>query len=274
MAEMEKRMLKRYGDKPFDILGVCSDFTIADLDDKTEAESRAEKVRQVAIEHGISWRSIRNNLESGELVSELLGFPSLPYTVLVDGEGIVRSTNFINGTTTDPTLQETLMMQEIEKVLGGKFESTEHLAKIKRQNHAIDAYRRVQTRLTEIEASVKERKFEQAEQQIRIVMKDDSAPILKPFMLNRINWTLYLAHQQKRLPKKLLATLLESSELATKSHPNDVYLLGTLAHFVHANDDLDRAIQILEKAVKHADEDTIEHLEKALDKFKLQRSEK
>ena len=266
MAQMEKRMLKRYEDKSFAILGVCGDFTSAE-NDESELDAFAEEVREKAAQHGITWRSIRNTLDNGELVSDLLGFPSLPYTILVDGDGIVRSTNFVNGTTNDPVSQEKWMMAEIEKVLGGKFDTAKHLTKVERQVQAIDAYRRVQPRLVKIEASVKEGKFDQVNDQLKQIMDDDSAPLLKPCMLNRVIWTLYLTHQQEPLPKNVLATLLAGAEMADKDQPNDTYLLGTLAHVAHANGDLNRAIEVLKKAIKHADEESVVHTKAALEKF-------
>ena len=266
MAKMEKRMLDRYEDQPFDILGVCGDFSLDDLDSE-KAKSRAQEIRAKAKQHGIKWRSIRDNLDGQTLVSELLGFPSLPYTLLIDGDGIVRSTNFINGTTNDPVQQEKQLMREIEKVLGGEFESAQHVSKIERKAQALAAYRRVQPKLEAIESSVKDGDYEKTNLLVKELMADDSAPLLKPFMLNRVNWTLYLIHAETPLPEELLATLLDAAEMAVADHPNDTYLLGTLAHVLHATGDLQRAIEILKQAIEYSDEESGKHPKAAMKQF-------
>ncbi len=105
LAELENRLLERYKDLPFAILGVCCDDEIND------------EVLQTAKDHRMTWTSIRDNLPDGQTLSDSLGVDSLPTVILLDRNGVISENRLSGGTTNRPDLQEQEFCEAIEKVL-------------------------------------------------------------------------------------------------------------------------------------------------------------
>jgi tetratricopeptide (TPR) repeat protein len=83
--------------------------------------------------------------------------------------------------------------------------------------------------------------------------------------LNMHAWTIYeMAVADKDLNKDLVKAALKAAEKAVEGAPEDGMILDTLAHLLHHFGELDRAIEVQEKAVKNpgpAKEDIIAFLE-------------
>ena len=256
MAQIEKKLLERYADHAFDIMGVCGNFS-ADFDDEKKQLEHAARIRQAAQQHGINWRSVRDKLPNGDKVSDLLGFPSLPYTLLVDGDGIVRSTSFINGGVADTAEQAKLMMLEIEKVLGGGFEPTDAIAQaVQEQIYADQAAARAQPIYKKLQTSIAKQDFAASKKLIDQVIADTTPSSLKAHVLNYLSWSMYEKHLQQALDKDHLQLALKAAEQAVDEKPENSMILDTLAHLLFENGQLKLAIEVQQKAVDHADEQT------------------
>lgn len=90
-----------------------------------------------------------------------------------------------------------------------------------------------------------------------------------PMALNELAWRLYEQHKEKALDKEVLDAATEIAEMAVKGAPEEAAILDTLAHLVYEQGDLDRAIELQEKAVEHCEEDEmLSDLEEFLDELK------
>lgn len=76
-----------------------------------------------------------------------------------------------------------------------------------------------------------------------------------PEMLNQVSWSIYeAAKDNDDLPKDLVVAGVAAAEKAAKGAPENGMIIDTLAHFVHLQGDLDRAIELQKKAVENADD--------------------
>lgn len=74
-----------------------------------------------------------------------------------------------------------------------------------------------------------------------------------PETLNQVSWSIYeAAKDNDDLPKDLVAAGVAAAEKAAKGAPENGMIIDTLAHFVHLQGDLDRAIELQKKAVENA----------------------
>ena len=76
----------------------------------------------------------------------------------------------------------------------------------------------------------------------------------EPMALNQIAWGIYEKHVKDKVDDAILSAAVEAAELGVKGAPNDGAILDTLAHLLYESGDLDRAIEIQEKAVENAGE--------------------
>ena len=272
MAKTEKKLLEHYGDRPFDILGVCGDFSSSEGLDAEKERKFAAAIRQRASQHGITWRSIRNVMHDGERVSDLLGFPSLPYTLLVDGEGIVRSISFINGSVEDPAEQAKLMMSEIERVLGGDFEESDTIVnQIQMENIAEQANRRGVSIWTAIKNELDQDETSKARKLIENLLVDTELRQMKPHVLNYVAWSMYEYRENKVFDDDHLDLALRAAAMAVQARPEDPMILDTLAHLLHANGKLDQAIEIQQKAVENLKGDFVDQIKNFLKQLKREK---
>jgi thiol-disulfide isomerase/thioredoxin len=105
MTELEQQLVDQYAEMPFAILGVCGDDELND------------RVKQIAVEHKMTWSSIHDFLADGSRLSDRFGTTSWPYCILVDRDGIVRQKVFPNGVASDEQVQLRAFQIEIEKLL-------------------------------------------------------------------------------------------------------------------------------------------------------------
>ena len=72
-------------------------------------------------------------------------------------------------------------------------------------------------------------------------------------MLNQLSWQIYeAAVEDKQIPKEVVAAATTAAEKAVESDPENGTILDTLAHLLHLQGDLDRAIELQTKAVDNA----------------------
>jgi tetratricopeptide (TPR) repeat protein len=72
-------------------------------------------------------------------------------------------------------------------------------------------------------------------------------------MLNQLSWQIYeAAVEDKEIPKEVVAAATTAAEKAVESDPENGTILDTLAHLLHLQGDLDRAIELQTKAVDNA----------------------
>ncbi len=107
--------------------------------------------------------------------------------------------------------------------------------------------------------------LEQIRQQLVVmyVGGEEGAKVLKqiatenaddPVMLNQVAWTIYQQHVEEPVDDQVLAAALIVAEAAVAAAPEEGAILDTLAHLLHAQGNLDRAIEIQEKAAKNPGE--------------------
>lgn len=93
-----------------------------------------------------------------------------------------------------------------------------------------------------------------------------------PELLNEITWTLYEKHAGgDDIGKEMLDAAAEVAEIAMKAAPRNAAIMDTVAHLVYEQGNLDRAIELQEKAVELADEEMKEELQEFLDKLKKEK---
>ncbi len=90
-------------------------------------------------------------------------------------------------------------------------------------------------------------------------------------LLSVVTKSLWKKHQEKPLDMDMLEAAADVAELATQAAPEDAAILDTLARFVDAQGDLDRAIEIQEKAVEHATDSTADDAKQFLDELKAKK---
>jgi tetratricopeptide (TPR) repeat protein len=90
-------------------------------------------------------------------------------------------------------------------------------------------------------------------------------------MLNQIAWTLYEKHAKEPLDKEVLAATTDLAELAVKAEPENGAILDTLAHLVYEQGDLDRAIELQEKALKFVDDQSRADVEAFMEELKAKK---
>ena len=95
--------------------------------------------------------------------------------------------------------------------------------------------------------------------------KDNSA------MLNQVAWAMFEKHGEQPLDADMLAAVIRVAETAATAEPENGTVLDTLAHLLHASGNLERAIEIQERAVKHADGQEAE-IEPFLEQLKAEKA--
>lgn len=95
-------------------------------------------------------------------------------------------------------------------------------------------------------------------------------------MLNQLSWQIYeVAVEDKDFPKDVIAAATAAAEKAVESDPENGMILDTLAHLVHLQGNLDRAIQLQTKAVENAGDapqNAVEEMSAFLKKIKKEKA--
>lgn len=124
--------------------------------------------------------------------------------------------------------------------------------------------------------------------QFRILMsldkKDDAAKMLEalvadktttPDALNELSWQIYeAASEDESFSKPLVAAATAAAEKAAAGAPESSMILDTLAHLHHLNGDLDKAIEVQERAVKNKNAPAAELNEQMAEYLKELKAEK
>jgi tetratricopeptide (TPR) repeat protein len=95
----------------------------------------------------------------------------------------------------------------------------------------------------------------------------------EPMALNQIAWGIYEKHVKDKVDEEILQAATEAAELGVKNAPEDGAILDTLAHLLYETGDLDRAIEVQEKAVENAG-DMIDEIEPFLKQLKAEKKAK
>ena len=114
--------------------------------------------------------------------------------------------------------------------------------------------------------------------------KDDAAKMLEalvadktttPDALNELSWQIYeAASEDESFSKPLVAAATAAAEKAAAGAPESSMILDTLAHLHHLNGDLDKAIEVQERAVKNKNAPAAELNEQMAEYLKELKAEK
>lgn len=87
------------------------------------------------------------------------------------------------------------------------------------------------------------------------VVLEELVPKLEASQLNQVAWSVYesAAEEDSEVPKELVQAALAAAKKAVKDEPNNGAILDTLAHLFYVKGDLERAIKIQTRAVRHQD---------------------
>jgi tetratricopeptide (TPR) repeat protein len=97
-------------------------------------------------------------------------------------------------------------------------------------------------------------------------MKDDAEG------LNQIAWSVVeMSDAGEDVSDDLLASAARAAEKAVKQEPENGAILDTLAHLLSMKGELDKAIEIQEKAVQYADSQTKSQVEDFLKELKMKK---
>lgn len=95
-------------------------------------------------------------------------------------------------------------------------------------------------------------------------------------LLNQLSWQIYeVAEEDKEFPKDVVTAATAAAEKAVAGDPENGMILDTLAHLMHLQGDLDRAIQLQTKAVDNAGdapESAVEEMSAFLKKLKKEKA--
>jgi thiol-disulfide isomerase/thioredoxin len=201
------------------------------------------------------------------------------------------------------------MDEPLEKVIDGKWDREAYAVEMKekqrKEAEMMRAQRKLQSTIQEVQAAMEDGDTEEGLKLMDEAIADESNKQFKPMlegmrgqmvimfvggaeavkelkklgeqhqdnaqMLNQIAWTLYEKHAKEPLDKDVLAAATELAELAVKAAPEDGAVLDTLAHFVNENGDLDRAIELQEKAVEFVEDANREDVEAFLEELKAKK---
>ncbi|MEM7454070.1 MAG: redoxin domain-containing protein [Planctomycetota bacterium] len=93
-------------------------------------------------------------------------------------------------------------------------------------------------------------------------------------MLNQISWAIVEKHMAGgEVSEDMINAAAAAAELAVEQEPEDGAILDTLAHLLHMQGDLDRAIEVQEKAVEYAGDQFGSDLSDYLDELKAEKEE-
>ena len=97
-------------------------------------------------------------------------------------------------------------------------------------------------------------------------------------LLNQVSWQIYeAASENDEIAKPVVAAALGAAEKAVEGDPENGMILDTLAHLLHLQGELDRAIEVQTKAIENAgeaSEDSTKEMSLFLKKMLKEKSEK
>lgn len=201
------------------------------------------------------------------------------------------------------------MDKPLEQVVDGKWDRQAYAVKMKEEQRKeaemMKAQRKLQSTIQKVQAAMQDGDTEEGLKLIDEAIADETNKQFKPMlesmrgqmvimyvggeeavkelkkmgeqhkengmMLNQIAWTLYEKHTNEPLDKEVLAAATELAELAVKAEPENGAILDTLAHLVCEQGNLDRAIELQEKAVKVVDDESRADVEAYLEELKAKK---
>ena len=201
------------------------------------------------------------------------------------------------------------MDEPLEQVVEGKWDREAYAVKMKEEQRKeaemMKAQRKLQSTIQKVQAAMEDGDTEEGLKLIDEAIADESNQQFKPMlesmrgqmvimyvggqeavaelkklgeqhkdngmMLNQIAWTLYEKHGKEPLDKEVLAATTDLAELAVKAEPENGAILDTLAHLVYEQGDLDRAIELQEKALKFVDDQSRADVEAFMEELKAKK---
>jgi thiol-disulfide isomerase/thioredoxin len=172
-------------------------------------------------------------------------------------------------------------MEKLQMQLGKMMQSVQ--AKLE-AGEAEEALKMLDEAIADQENAVMKQTLEQIRQQLVVmhVGGDEGVKVLKqiaeenaddPVMLNQVAWTIYEQHIEQGVDDKVLAAAVMVAEKAVAAAPEEGEILDSLAHLLHAQGELDRAIEVQEKAMENPGESESD-IKKFLEVLKAEKAEK
>lgn len=155
------------------------------------------------------------------------------------------------------------MDEPLEKVVGGSWDRDAFAAEMKRQEAA-------QAMFVKFARKMQAGSFDDA----AAILDQITESMDDPEILNSISWQIYeIAAENDEFPKVLIKAATAAAEKAVAADPENGMILDTLAHLVHLNGELDRAIELQTKAVKNPGPEP-QPIQDFLDQLKKEKAER
>lgn len=105
-----------------------------------------------------------------------------------------------------------------------------------------------------------------------------AAKDFNPALINEVTWGLYqFASRNRNAPESVVAAATKAATAAVNKEPENGMIIDTLAHLVHLQGDLDRAIELQEKAIRYAGDapvNVLNEMKNFLSQLKDEKAEK
>ncbi len=152
------------------------------------------------------------------------------------------------------------MDKPLEQVVGDEWDRDAFMVKFQKAKADEEKMAKMQRKLSSTMQKVNQKMDDgetgDAVKLIQKVIENEDYEIAKPQLaqvLNSIAWTIFEEHDGGgEVKNKELKAATKAAEIAAKADPENGAILDTLAHLVHLNGDLDRAIEIQTKALEFA----------------------
>jgi len=118
-------------------------------------------------------------------------------------------------------------------------------------------------------------KGEKHEEAVKAILEVTESKEIDATTLNEFAWSIYeAASDDDKFPKATIAAAVVAAEKAVAKESENGPILDTLAHLVHRQGNLARAIELQTKAVKNAPAEMKEDLQAFLDELKKEKAGK
>ena len=118
-------------------------------------------------------------------------------------------------------------------------------------------------------------KGEKHEEAVKAILEVTESKEIDATTLNEFAWSIYeAASEDDKFPKATIAAAVVAAEKAVAKESENGPILDTLAHLVHRQGNLARAIELQTKAVKNAPAEMKEDLQAFLDELKKEKAGK
>lgn len=291
-----KKTQEKYADKGVQIISI-SDEDLETVDEFLEGDVRGKEMTYGELTSSYCLTTDPDKSVMDDYFSAA-GQRGIPCAFIIGKEGLVEWIG-----------HPMQMDKPLEKVVEGKWDREAYAVEMKekqrKQAEMMQAQRKLQSMMQEVQAAMEDGDTEEGLKLIDEAIADESnekfKPMLEqlrgqmviayvggaeavkelkklgethkdnPMMLNEIAWTLYEKHAENPLDKDVLAATTELAELAVKAAPDNGAILDTLAHLVYEQGDLDRALELQEKAVEVVEEGNREEVEAFLEELKAKK---